>query len=139
MYFLTTEHSFDAAHFLSGYQGKCANLHGHRWRVVVEIHSDSLKQDSQTRGMIVDFGKLKRDLGEVVDFFDHAMIYEEGTLASATVDALQREGFRLIPVPFRPTAEQFAAYFYRRMTEMGYQVARATVYETPNNCASYAE
>ena len=40
-------------------------------------------------------------------------------------------------VPFRPTAEHFAEYFYQRMTACGYTVAEATVYETPNNCASY--
>jgi 7-carboxy-7-deazaguanine synthase len=26
------EQSFNSAHFLAGYQGKCANIHGHRWR-----------------------------------------------------------------------------------------------------------
>ena len=30
MYILKTECSFDSAHFLSGYQGKCSNLHGHK-------------------------------------------------------------------------------------------------------------
>ena len=36
MYYLKTESSFDSAHFLKGYNGKCRNLHGHRWRVVVD-------------------------------------------------------------------------------------------------------
>ena len=31
MYILKTSASFDSAHFLAGYTGKCANLHGHRW------------------------------------------------------------------------------------------------------------
>ncbi len=30
MYGLKTESSFDAAHFLTDYHGKCENLHGHR-------------------------------------------------------------------------------------------------------------
>ena len=51
MYTLKTEHSFDAAHFLYGYEGKCSNIHGHRWRVVAEIKSPDLKQEEQTRGM----------------------------------------------------------------------------------------
>ena len=34
MYFLKTEQSFDSAHFLAGYHGKCANIHGHRWKDV---------------------------------------------------------------------------------------------------------
>ena len=36
MYVLQTEQSFDAAHFLKDYKGKCSNIHGHRWRVVVQ-------------------------------------------------------------------------------------------------------
>ena len=55
MYSLISEHSFDAAHFLKGYEGKCSNIHGHRWRVVVEIQGDALKKDSHTRGMLIDF------------------------------------------------------------------------------------
>ena len=37
MYYLKTEAAFDSAHFLKDYQGKCKNLHGHRWRVIISI------------------------------------------------------------------------------------------------------
>ena len=40
MYILKTEASFDSAHFLSGYDGKCSNLHGHRWRIFLEVQTD---------------------------------------------------------------------------------------------------
>ena len=65
MYTLKTEHSFDAAHFLYGYEGKCSNIHGHRWRVVAEVSSDELETTGQNRGMYVDFGDLKKDLKEI--------------------------------------------------------------------------
>ena len=139
MYTLKTEHSFDSAHFLSGYEGKCANIHGHRWRVLMEIKSDMLEADGQLRGMIVDFGQLKKDIKEEVDYFDHALIIEEGTLKELTLSALEDEGFRIISVKFRPTAENFARFFYDKMKEKGYQVKEAVVYETPNNCAAYSE
>ena len=42
MYILKTEHSFDSAHFLAGYEGKCANIHGHRWRVEIEVQAEEL-------------------------------------------------------------------------------------------------
>ncbi len=42
MYYLTVENSFDSAHFLHGYEGKCSNLHGHRWRVVVDVACEEL-------------------------------------------------------------------------------------------------
>lgn len=55
MYILETEQSFDSAHFLSGYEGKCSNLHGHRWRVVARIAMDELNKEGQTRDMVIDF------------------------------------------------------------------------------------
>lgn len=137
MYILKTEASFDSAHFLSGYSGKCSNLHGHRWKIEIEIESEDLVSDGQCRGMIVDFGDLKSDLKELADSFDHAFIYEKGSLKAATIDALKAESFRLIEVEFRPTAENFSKYFYDIMQDKGYNVRTLTVYETPNNCASY--
>lgn len=137
MYTLKTEAAFDSAHFLSGYDGKCSNLHGHRWTVSVEIMSDELVSEGQLCGMVVDFGDLKRDLKMLVDAYDHAFIYEEGSLKDTTIAALYEENFRLISVKFRPTAENFARFFYECLEEKGYTVKCVTVYETPNNCASY--
>ena len=139
MYYLTAEASFDGAHFLSGYEGKCSNLNGHRWRVILKIKSDELKPDGQQRGMVVDFGDVKASLKEETDFFDHTFIYEKDTLKPATVAALNEEGFLMRIVDFRPTAENFSKYFYDRFTEKyGFDVAEVTVYETPNNMASYS-
>lgn len=111
MYYLKTENSFDSAHFLKGYAGKCRNLHGHRWRVVVEIAADQLKDEGQTRGMLVDFSDLKNALKDICDDFDHSLIYEKGSLKGATIAALQAEEFRMIEVGFRPTAGAFFKIF----------------------------
>ncbi|MCI9408993.1 MAG: 6-carboxytetrahydropterin synthase QueD [Oscillospiraceae bacterium] len=139
MYILKAEAAFDSAHFLSGYKGKCANLHGHRWVISAEIASENLIADGQCRGMVTDFGDIKRDLKNLADEFDHAFIYENGTLKSAAVAVLNEENFRLIEVDFRPTAENFAKYFYDRLSRMGYSVRSVTVYETPNNSATYID
>ncbi len=137
MFLLKTEHSFDAAHFLAGYEGKCRNIHGHRWRVVLEVCGTALKTDRQQRGMLVDFSHLKQDLRDVVDTFDHTLIVEKGSLSAALDSLLRQEGFSVTEVPFRPTAEEFARYFYEQIAARGYDVARCTVYETPANCAEY--
>ena len=50
MYYLTVENSFDSAHFLHGYEGKCSNLHGHRWRVVVDVACEELIVEGQSKG-----------------------------------------------------------------------------------------
>lgn len=53
MYILKTEHSFDSAHFLAGYEGKCANIHGHRWRVEIEVQAEELVASGQLDGMVL--------------------------------------------------------------------------------------
>lgn len=137
MFTISTEASFDAAHFLKGYNGKCHNLHGHRWRVVVFAQKEQLCEDEQNRGMVFDFSELKDVLKAMADNLDHSLIYETGSLKEKTVEALKEEDFRMNEVPFRPTAENFSKYFYDEITAKGYDVRRVDVYETPNNCASY--
>lgn len=137
MYQLTTEHSFGSAHFLAGYDGKCGNLHGHRWRVLLTVQSETLREDQQQKGMCVDFAELKKDLRTELDALDHVLIIEQGSLRESTMKALQEEKFQVVEMPFRPTAENFARYFYELFTLKGYPVAKVEVYETPNNSAVY--
>lgn len=139
MYSIEAEASFDSAHFLSGYNGKCANLHGHRWRIVATIESSELIKEGQMKGMVLDFTDIKKDLKAIADEFDHCFIYETGTLKESTVAALKEENFRMMTVDFRPTAENFAKYFYDFLKNKGYGITQMKVYETPNNCAIYRE
>ena len=74
MFILKNEIQFDMAHYLSGYKGKCANIHGHRYRLIVKIISKTLHQEGQLRGMVDDFGNIKKALKEIEDFFDHKLI-----------------------------------------------------------------
>ena len=137
MYTLKTSAAFDSAHFLKGYNGKCANIHGHRWTIEVQAGSDTLIDNGEKRGMVIDFGDLKKEVRALADSFDHALIVEKDSLKPKTTQALSEEGFRIIEVGFRPTAENFARYFYDLLIDRKLPVTRVTVYETPDNCASY--
>ncbi len=139
MYTLTAEASFDSAHFLAGYTGKCRNIHGHRWLVKVEAASEVLHGAGQLRGMVMDFGDLKKEVKAVAEYFDHGLIVEKATLREQTYQALQEEGFKLVEVDFRPTAENLAEYIFTYMKGKQLPVKRVTVYETPANCAAYSE
>ena len=139
MYILKAEHSFDSAHFLANYNGKCGNIHGHRWKVEVQVAAESLIEGGQLDGMVIDFGDLKSHVKEMVDFYDHALIIEEGTMRQVTLDNLKEDGFKVIDVSFRPTAENLAAFFYKEMEKKSYKVKCVTVYETPTNSATYEE
>ena len=139
MYCIKTEHSFDAAHFLHGYEGKCSNIHGHRWNIEVTVQNAFLQRSGQQKGMIMDFTDLKKVVKTIADHYDHSLIYEKGTFQADTLECLKRDGFRLVEVQFRPTAENFARHFYMILKERGYRPSNVAVYETPNNCAMYGE
>ena len=139
MYNLISEASFDSAHFLAQYEGKCRNIHGHRWIVKVEIFGEKLQENGSKREMLIDFGELKSELKKLVDFYDHSLIIEKNTMREITLNALKEDGFRIIEVEFRPTAENFAKNFYDYFIEKGFSVKSISVYETPNNCAIYSE
>lgn len=132
MYIVKTEDSFDSAHFLARYNGKCRNIHGHRWRVVIEIAGENLDD-----GMVVDFTDIKAALKALTDNLDHSLVMEKDTLKPQTYECLVDEGFRIMIMDFRPTAENFAKYFFDEIKNKGFNIRSAEVYETPNNCARY--
>ena len=137
MYCLQTEASFDGAHFLTDYYGKCENLHGHRWRVVVTIGQEDLQREGTMKDMVLDFGVFKKAVREAAEELDHVFLVEEGSLKPETIAALESEGFNLKILPFRTTAENLAHWFYDKLTAQGLPVTEVEVDETPNNRAFY--
>ena len=137
MYILKTKSEFDSAHFLKDYNGRCANIHGHRWVVAIEVGSETVLDEGPNRGMVVDFGKLKDDLKEEASKLDHTLLMEKGSLSPETKAAMESEGFSMVELDFRPTAENLAKYFFDIMSTKGYTVVLARVWETPENCAEY--
>lgn len=137
MYGLKTEACFDSAHFLADYYGKCENLHGHRWRVVVYLETGQLQAEGTMRDMVLDFGVFKRVVRDLANTLDHTFLVEEGTLRPKTIAALEQEGFSLTILPFRTTAENLARWFCEQLVAQGLPVGQVDCYETPNNCAIY--
>ncbi len=67
---LIKEFEFDAAHYLPHYHGKCENLHGHTYKMVVKLDGTP-----DAEGMIMDFIQLKNLVKEkVINRLDHALI-----------------------------------------------------------------
>lgn len=139
MYYLTAKADFDSAHFLKGHEGKCSNIHGHRWTIQAKIASDTLIEGGPADGMIVDFSDFKKVLRKLADDMDHKLIIERGTLKETTLKALLDEEFKIIEIDFRPTAENFAKYVFGVLKSHGLPMNEVAVYETPDNCAIYSE
>ena len=73
MYRVSIERHFDAAHYLRGYNGKCENLHGHRYKVVVNLKTGTLDET----GLAFDFTILKSTVDEILERFDHTCLNDK--------------------------------------------------------------
>ncbi len=64
------EFVFHAAHNLAGYDGKCENLHGHSYRLRVEVEGPV-----GADGMVMDFADIGRVVEEkVISVLDHSYL-----------------------------------------------------------------
>lgn len=62
-------HKFSAAHFMIFEDGSAERLHGHNYRVEVDLHA------SQERGgVVIDFHVVKRELRHVLEQLDERML-----------------------------------------------------------------
>ncbi len=89
---VTTE--FSAAHFLRGYDGDCARLHGHNWQVKLTVLADDLDEI----GIAIDYKRLKSELKAALADWDHYNLNE--------VPPFDR---------INPSSENVARELYRRM------------------------
>jgi 6-pyruvoyltetrahydropterin/6-carboxytetrahydropterin synthase len=121
---VSKEFTFDAAHHLHCYEGKCKNLHGHTYKVVFGIsgYVDEI-------GLAIDFGDIKEIWKHEIEIYlDHRYLNET------------------LP-PMNTTAENMVVWIFEKMEEAlrteertkKYNDARVELvrlYETPT---SYAE
>lgn len=67
---VTKEFTFDSAHFLPNYYGKCERMHGHTFKLHITVEGPVSKS-----GLAIDFTMLKKIAKEnVVDQLDHQLI-----------------------------------------------------------------
>ena len=141
MFKVKSQIEFDMAHYLSGYNGKCSNLHGHRYKLIVSIKSETLHQEGQLRGMVDDFGNIKAKLKEIENLFDHKLVIEsneEGLLLAEKLKELPNS-FDVLLVPYRPTAEEMSRDIFHKLKAMGLDVCEVELFETPTNSCTYTE
>ncbi len=122
MFELDIHREFSAAHSLRGYNGDCANLHGHNWTVQVFIQSEKLNEI----GIAMDFKVLKKELDAVLAELDHKNLNEHPHFKETNA-----------------TSENLAMYIYQRLRPAvdlrGVTLARVRVCKPPTSGPTYFE
>ncbi|WP_183599703.1 6-carboxytetrahydropterin synthase QueD [Paenibacillus phyllosphaerae] len=118
---VSKEFTFDSAHHLHLYDGKCKSMHGHTYKLQLVM---SGKTDH--RGLAIDFSDIKRIAKErVIDRLDHRYLNE------------------VLP-PMNTTAENMVVWIYEQvdtaLREEGYapnvRLEEARLWETPTSYAA---
>lgn len=113
------EFTFDAAHHLHAYDGKCKSLHGHTYRLVIHL-SGKVNEI----GIVIDFGHIKRIFKERIEAkLDHRYLNE------------------VLP-PMNTTAENMIVWIWEQLQDEieklnlpGLRIEELTLYETPSSYA----
>jgi 6-pyruvoyltetrahydropterin/6-carboxytetrahydropterin synthase len=113
---------FASAHTLRDYPGDCSRMHGHNWKLEVEVTATALNE----YGMGMDFKTIKTATRELAKTLDHRYLND-------------------IP-PFdeiNPTAENIAQFFYKNLSAtLNNDIAKisgVTLWETERACVRYSE
>jgi 6-pyruvoyltetrahydropterin/6-carboxytetrahydropterin synthase len=109
---LKVRDTFQAAHFLKEYKGKCENIHGHTFQVEVQVSINKL----DTSGIGIDFTDIKKKLTDILP--DHTLLNNVYS--------------------FNPTAENLSKHFYGELRKL-YPVKSVTVWESKDAAATYSE
>lgn len=132
---------WDMGHRVPNHRSKCRNPHGHRYRLELTVAGDLVQEPgASSEGMVFDFGDIKQLMMQHVhDVVDHGfMVYEGDRILRAFFDHNAEQSFRVLVVPFIPTAENIARWCYEQLRGRfppGVQIVLARVYETPNSWA----
>jgi len=119
---VSKEFTFDAAHHLHEYEGKCKNLHGHTYKVVLGI--SGLPNEI---GIVIDFSDIKRIWKEQIEIYlDHRYLNE-------TLPPMNTTAENMVVWMFEQLEQQLQAEEYRQQQA---RVEFVRLYETPT---SYAE
>ena len=119
MYKITINDYFSSAHQLRGYKGKCEALHGHNWKVEIQIEGDKLDDV----GLLIDFKDIKTILKNMVDELDHKMLNEIKPFDE-----------------INPSSELLAKYIHEKMSDRlpaEINLLETSVWESENSKATY--
>jgi len=153
----------DAAHRVPLHRSKCANIHGHRYVIEAICKSQTLPDEGEQQGMVVDFSFLKEEMmAEIHTPCDHGtilsikdpMIHDlfESSISRTIYDAVEEYGncmivrnyWKVYVIEGPPTAEVLAEHWYNRLVDRIFlrsdglaHLSAVRVHETPNCSAIF--
>lgn len=132
MYTITKTFTFEAAHRLLGHP-KCGRLHGHSYRVIVELQAQDVGSDFMVRDY-ADLDTIKKFIDTGLDH--RYIVSKELVDANDPYYLANPDEARLFPIQ-RSTAEEMAHMLYTVFKVNYPELTAVTVCETAKTSATY--
>lgn len=125
---------WEMGHRLIDHQGGCRNLHGHSYRMRIEIEGEPADN-----GMILDFDEMTAAVRPLLQEWDHAFLCDQRD--TDLVAFLQARDMKHSVIPFPSTVENLVRLVVQRLEPVfaGHDQVRAftvRVHETETSSAS---
>jgi 6-pyruvoyltetrahydropterin/6-carboxytetrahydropterin synthase len=128
---IAKEFRWEMGHRLPEHFGNCKNIHGHSYKMVVEIDGEV-----NPSGMVMDYYDLKKVVKPVLEKLDHAfMVYEEDNIV---IDFLNTMKSKKVVVNFQSTVENICGYILHQLKDLfppNIKTLTVRVYETYDDYA----
>jgi len=114
---ITKEFKFEMAHALYGYDGLCANIHGHSYRLWVTVRGNVKKENKHIKdGMVMDFTDLKSIIKPtIIKKYDHSLVLNANSPhANLDLSAFDKVYY----LPYQPTSENLVTDFANSITSL---------------------
>jgi len=136
---ITKEFKFEMAHALYGYDGVCANIHGHSYRLWVTVRGEVKNENGHTKdGMLMDFTDLKSIVKPaIVDKYDHSLVLNANSPhANLDLSAFNKVYY----LDYQPTSENLVldfANFIKNELPNGVDLLKVVLSETATSFAEW--
>jgi len=132
---LGKDYIWEMSHRLPFHNGWCKNIHGHSYKMRVELVGEL-----DENGMLIDFYDIDKIVKPVVQSYDHSMLVDQND--TTTLKFLQENCFRHVVINFTSTSENIAINFAQTFSEQFRQYKNikeltVRVYETSDAFAEY--
>ncbi|MEO8399033.1 MAG: 6-carboxytetrahydropterin synthase QueD [Ignavibacteriaceae bacterium] len=128
---IAKEFHWEMGHRLPDHFGKCKNIHGHSYKMIVEVEGDV-----HETGMVMDYYDLKKIVIPVVEELDHAfMVYKDD---KRIIKFLEEMKSKKVVVNFQSTVENICKYFLDKIKinlPKNIKSLKVRIYETHDDYA----
>jgi 6-pyruvoyltetrahydropterin/6-carboxytetrahydropterin synthase len=129
---IAKEFRWEMGHRLPFHEGLCKNIHGHSYKMIVEI-TGSMDEN----GMIIDFFDLGKIINPIIEKYDHAFLCWEND--KIVKDFLEKNKMKRVIINFHSTVENICADFSHkifkklaRLKNNRFKELTVKIFETPN-------